>query len=62
MKAQILLLCYLLNMDEHPDLLSGNMKQAPHSWALSAGFRKCVCSLTSDCLRELGAFEEGGLN
>jgi hypothetical protein len=31
MKAQILLLCYLLNMYEHADLVSGNIKQALRS-------------------------------
>ena len=48
-KAQILLLCYFLNMSEHADLLSGNIKQALHSWALSAGFRKCLWQHHSVC-------------
>ena len=52
-KAQILLLCYFLNMSEHADLLSGDIKQALYSWALSAGFRKCVWQYNSDCLRGL---------
>lgn len=42
MKVPILLLCYVFNMYEHADLLSGDIKQALHSWALSVGFRKCV--------------------
>lgn len=45
-KAQILLLCYFLNMSEHADLLSGNVKQALHSWTLSAGFKNVLGNIT----------------
>lgn len=62
-KAQILLLCYLLNMHEHADLLSANMKQAWHFWAQKLVVKKkCIEQHKSDCLRDLYTSCKGGLN